>query len=51
MQEQLLAREEQLTLREEAIVIWEKGVEVSEQALGKVSMELDAEQVKTEATQ
>jgi hypothetical protein len=43
-------REEQLTLHEEAIAVWEKGVKVSEQALGKVSLELDVERAKTEAT-
>jgi hypothetical protein len=46
---QLLAKEEELTLHEEAIVVQEKGLEVSEQALGKVSLELNTEWVKTKA--
>jgi hypothetical protein len=46
---QLLAKEEELTLHEEAIVVQEKGLEVSEQALGKVSLELSTEWVKTKA--
>jgi hypothetical protein len=50
LQEQLFAREKQLTLREENLVVREAGIEVSEQALGKVSLELDSEWAKTEST-
>jgi hypothetical protein len=51
LQEQLLTGEEQLTLREEALAVWEASIEVSERALGKVSLELDAEWSMTEAKQ
>jgi hypothetical protein len=50
LQEQLIAWEEELTGREEALITWEKGAEISEKALFKVSMDLDEEWVKTEAT-
>jgi hypothetical protein len=51
LQEQLLTGEEQLTLREEALAVWEASIKVSERALGKVSLELDAEWSMTEAKQ
>jgi hypothetical protein len=49
LQKQLLAREE-LTQREEAQVVWEEKAMISEKALVKVSTDLDAGWVKTEAT-
>jgi hypothetical protein len=41
----------QLTRREEALVAWEENAKISEKALVKVSVDLNSEQVKIEATQ
>jgi hypothetical protein len=43
LQEQLLAKEEELTCREEALAMREEKVKISEKALFKVSVDLDAE--------
>jgi hypothetical protein len=50
LQEQLLAWEEELTRREEALAAWEERVRISEKALAQVSVDLDAERAKAEAT-
>jgi hypothetical protein len=50
LHQQLIGREDGLTRLEEAFTIWEKSVKVSEQALVKVSLDLDTEPAKTEAT-
>jgi hypothetical protein len=51
MQELLLAREEELTWREESLAAREEKVRISEKALAQVSVAVDAERVKAEATQ
>jgi hypothetical protein len=50
LQEQLLAWEEELTRREEALAAWEERARISEKALAQVSVDLDAERAKAEAT-
>jgi hypothetical protein len=51
LQELLLAREEELTRREEALAAREEKARVSENALGKVSVDHNAERAKAKATQ
>jgi hypothetical protein len=50
LHQQLIGREDELTRLEEAFTVWEKSVKVSERALVKVSLDLDTEPAKTEAT-
>jgi hypothetical protein len=50
LQEQLLAWEEEPTRREEALSTWEEKTRISEKALAKVSVDLNAEWAKAEAT-
>jgi IMP dehydrogenase/GMP reductase len=50
LQEQLLALEEELMRREEALAEREEKARISKKALVKVSIDLDAERVKAEAT-
>jgi hypothetical protein len=50
LQEQLLAQEEEPTQWEETLATQEEKARITEKALVKVSADLDAEWVKTEAT-
>jgi hypothetical protein len=50
LQEQLLAREVELSRWEEALAVWEEKAQITEKTLVKVTINLDAEQAKTEAS-
>jgi hypothetical protein len=50
LQEKPLALEEELTWREEALAAWQEKARIFKKPLVKVSADLDAEWVKTEAT-
>jgi hypothetical protein len=49
-QEQCLSWEEELTWREEALATWEEKAMVSKKALVKISVDLNVERAKAEAT-
>jgi hypothetical protein len=51
LHELLITLEEELTRREEAHATWEEKVGILEKALAKVSVDLDVERTKAEATQ